>query len=84
MIVQHWYRATSFGQPVGPWRDCLRDVRADLEADGLGSHDEYGQFYITVPGGMIRRSAWVEFEEQEHPPHAATFGRRARSHGRRW
>ncbi|RYE57996.1 MAG: MBOAT family protein [Rhizobiaceae bacterium] len=72
------FRATSFGQPVGPWRDCLRDVHADLEADGLGSHDEYGQFYITVPGGMIRRSAWVEFEEPDRPPHAATFGRRAR------
>lgn len=84
MMVQVWYRATSFGVPCGPWRDNLRDVREDLEADGLGSHDEYGQFYITVPGGIIRRSAWVEFEEVARPPRRITYEQPARSRGRRW
>ena len=85
MRVQHWYRATSFGQPIGPWRDTLRDVRADLEADSLGSYDEYGQFYVTVPGGMMRKSGWVEFDEAPVlTGYQLTYGRRARSPGQRW
>lgn len=67
MMMQRWYRATCFGKPTGPWRDRLREVQEDLEADSLGSRDEYGQFYITVPGGIERRSAWVEFEEAYRP-----------------
>lgn len=84
MRVQNFYRATSFGEPIGPWRDSLRDVWADLEADQLGSFDDYGQFYVTVPGGMLRRSIWVEFEEVERrPPRRLTCEQRARLHARR-
>lgn len=83
MMVQNWYRATSFGVPVGPWRDRMRDVYADLEADGLGSRDEYGQFYVTVPGGMERRSAWVEFEEAYQPRRRITCGQLAKSRAQR-
>ena len=81
--MQRWYRATCFGKPTGPWRDRLREVQEDLEADSLGSRDEYGQFYITVPGGIERRSAWVEFEEAYRPPRRITCELRARSHARR-
>jgi hypothetical protein len=58
--VVWWYRATCFGKPVGPWRDSARDVKRDLIAQGLGSYDEWNAFYITVPGGVDKRSAWIE------------------------
>lgn len=61
--VVHWYRATSFNEPVAPWRDSLREVRRDLIQRQLGSYDEYGCFFVTVPGGMQRRSDWVTFED---------------------
>lgn len=83
MMMQRWYRATSFGEPIGPWRERLREVYEDLEADGLGDRDEGGQFYVMVPGGVERRSYWVEFEEAYQPPRRATSALRARSHGRR-
>lgn len=59
----HFYRATSFGRPCGPWRDKLRHVREDLVAMGLGSFDDPMCFYLVVPGGIDRRSAWVDYEE---------------------
>lgn len=45
-----WYRALCFSKPVGPWRRCRKQMRRDLIAHGLGSYDEWGSFYITVPG----------------------------------
>lgn len=60
--VVHWFRATSFGTPVGPWRETMREARIDLIRQGLGSYDDDGWFFITVPGGIDRRSAWMDFE----------------------
>jgi len=60
-IVAHWYRATCFGEACGPWRTSLREVRADLEGQGLGGYDEGGQFYVTVPGGIARESDWMDY-----------------------
>lgn len=61
--VIEWCRATSFGVPVGPWRFGRRDARRDLMAEGLGSYDEYGCFFITVPGGLDVRQEWMAFDE---------------------
>ena len=59
--MAHWYRATCFGVACGPWRTSLREVRADLVGQGLGSYDETGQFYVTVPGGIDRESDWMDY-----------------------
>lgn len=61
--VIEWCRATSFGVPIGPWRFGRRDARRDLIAEGLGSYDEDGCFFTTVPGGMDVRQEWVNFDE---------------------
>jgi hypothetical protein len=61
--VIEWCRATSFGVPVGPWRFGRRDARRDLMAEGLGSYDEDGCFFITVPGGLDVRQEWMAFDE---------------------
>jgi len=45
-----WYRALCFATPVGPWRSCREKVRRDLIARELGSYDEWGRFFVTVPG----------------------------------
>lgn len=70
-ILAYWYRATCFGAPIGPWRNSLRAAKGDLEREGLGSYDEWGQFYITVPGGLQQQGAWMDFAEW------AANGRRA-------
>lgn len=62
-IVAYWYRATCFGSPCGPWRTTRWEVRDDLEAQGLGSHDERGTFFVTVPGGIQSHGEWMDFEE---------------------
>lgn len=64
-IVVHWCRATCLGVSCGPWRFGYTAARRDLIAQGLGSYDEYGCFYTTVPGGLEVRSEWVSFEEAE-------------------
>lgn len=46
------YRAVSFGRPVGPWRADRDKARQDLIDHDLGSYDEWGSFYITVPGEL--------------------------------
>lgn len=51
------YRAACFGKPVGPWRSCLNKARADLVDRDLGSYDEWGWFWIIVPGEMQSRCA---------------------------
>ncbi len=55
------YRAVCFGQPIGPWRTRLRFAQDDLAAEGLGSRDDGGRFYITVPGGLQQSSYWRDF-----------------------
>lgn len=77
MRVKHWFRATCFNEPCGPWRESKRALYQDLEAQGLGSYDERGTFWVTVPGGYETESAWVPFEEADltrsvqrnHPAH---------------
>ncbi|MGR6747862.1 hypothetical protein, partial [Aeromonas veronii] len=49
--------------PIGPWRFGRRDARRDLIAEGLGSYDDDGCFFTTVPGGMDVRQEWVNFDE---------------------
>ena len=62
-ILRYWYRATCFGDPVAPWRDSLTEARRDLISMKLGSYDEWGAFFTTVPGGLLRDSAWVDYDE---------------------
>ena len=62
-IVRHWYRATCFGTPIAPWRDTIREARRDLIERKLGAFDEWGCFFVTVPGGLLSDSAWVDFDE---------------------
>lgn len=64
-VVVHWCRATCLGVPCGPWRFGYNAARRDLIARDLGSYDDYGCFYTTVPGGLEVRSEWVSFEEAE-------------------
>lgn len=73
-----WYRATCFGRPIGPWRKSVLYAREDLIAEGLGSHDEYGCFFVTVPGGLDQQAEWMPYDEavalaasvkRSHPPH---------------
>ena len=65
------YRATCFGRPIGPWRDRVRDVRRDLIQQKLGSYDEWGTFYVTVPGGIQRVDEWMDFAEWQASQRAA-------------
>lgn len=39
-------------------------ARRDLIAKGLGSYDEEGTFFTTVPGGMETRAEWMSLEEE--------------------
>lgn len=55
-----WYRAVCFGKPVGPWRQERERARRDLIARKLGSYDEWGKFWITVPGDMEIRHELVQ------------------------
>lgn len=50
------YRAASFGRPVGPWRTDKENARRDLIEHDLGSYDEWGNFWVTVPGDMQVKS----------------------------
>lgn len=47
-----WYRVTCFGKPCAPWRDDREAARQDAIEQGLGCYDDYGQWYLIVPGGM--------------------------------
>lgn len=62
MYRETWYRALCFGKPVAPWRNTKATARRDLIERGLGSFDDYGAFYITVPGDLERKSEWVKQE----------------------
>jgi len=62
MTAVRSYRVTCFGRPRGPWRETKEEARRDAIDLGLGSYDEYGQWFDTVPGRIVY--AWgVEDEE---------------------
>lgn len=63
-VVVRWYRALCFGVPCGPWRFGAGPARRDLIDNDLGSYDEDGVFFITVPGGLEHRSEWMSIEEE--------------------
>lgn len=46
------YRALCFRRPIGPWRLDRNQARRDLLEADLGSYDEWGSFYVTVPGDL--------------------------------
>lgn len=77
-----YYRATSFGRPVGIWRDSLRQAREDLIGLGLGSYDEWGWFFITVPGGFETDCAWMDFDEWRASSHARRAPDNSANHGK--
>lgn len=43
------YRVIVFGKPQAPWRSTREQARRDAVDLDLGSYDEWGQFFITVP-----------------------------------
>lgn len=47
-----WWRALCFGKPIGPWRTDRKLAQEDLIDRELGSYDEWGKFWVTVPGDM--------------------------------
>lgn len=59
MYRETWYRAVCFGRPVGPWHDTKARAQRDLIEAKLGSFDDYGTFYVTVPGDLIRETRWI-------------------------
>ena len=58
--MQTKYRALCFGRPIGPWRASCERARQDLIEMDLGSYDDWGAFYITVPGDM----EWMDIRVQ--------------------
>jgi hypothetical protein len=47
-----FYRVSAFGQPRGPWRSSRRRAQLDAVDLGLGEFDEWGRFYVAVPGDI--------------------------------
>lgn len=58
-----WHQATNFGRAAAPWRETIDEVRRDLIELGLGSFEDAGRFYITVPGGIRRQWGIVEIDD---------------------
>jgi len=49
------YRVTVLGEPKGPWRKEREQAERDaLELD-LGSYDEWGFFWVSVPAHIQTR-----------------------------
>ena len=44
------YRVTVFGKPKGPWRRVRQQAQNDAMQLGLGHVDEWGKFFVSVPG----------------------------------
>jgi hypothetical protein len=58
MQTKTYYRAMCFGKPIAPWRGTRDEARRDLAARELGSFDEWGFFWVTVPGELaVKRVA---------------------------
>lgn len=53
------YRVMAFGEPKGPWRANKHQVQQDAVAQGLGSYDEWGQFFFDAPAGF----QWVREDD---------------------
>ena len=47
-----FYRVCSFGKPRGPWRPTKRQAQQDAIELGLGEYDEWGKFFVSVPGDI--------------------------------
>lgn len=62
--MQYRYRAICLRRPIGPWRTSRDLARRDLVALDLGAYDEWGRFFIVVPGDM-------EWEYVAHQSRAA-------------
>jgi len=60
MYRETWFQALCLGKPIAPWRREKEKARKDLITHGLGSYDEWGKFFITVPGDLARKSVWVD------------------------
>jgi hypothetical protein len=54
-----YYRVCSFGKPQAPWRSSRKKAQQDAVALGLGEYDEWGKFYISVPGDI----EWIHERE---------------------
>lgn len=55
------YRVVVFGRARGPWRFDKVQANRDAMEIGLGSYDECGVFYVTVPADIeMRCFGWVE------------------------
>lgn len=76
-VVVRWCRAMCFDKPCGPWRFGVSGARRDLVSEGLGSYDEDGLFFITVPGGIQERSEWMSLAEEEELTRAVKGGHSA-------
>lgn len=46
------YRVRVFGQAKGPWRRVKRQAHTDAIELGIGSYDEWGTFFVSVPGDI--------------------------------
>ncbi|PNU02617.1 hypothetical protein A8V01_08955 [Novosphingobium guangzhouense] len=44
------YRVRVFGKPRAPWRRVKKQAQQDALELGLGSFDEWGKFFVSVPG----------------------------------
>lgn len=54
-----FYRVSSFGKAQSPWRATRRLAQQDAVELGLGEYDEWGRFYVSVPGEI----EWIHVNE---------------------
>jgi len=60
------FRVRSFGRPRGPWRRVKSQAERDAFEAGLGEYDEWGVFFVAVPGEIeelherfVTQDAWA-------------------------
>jgi hypothetical protein len=51
-VTVNLYRVVCFRAPVGPWRLERSQAHRDAVDERLGSYDEEGKFWATVPGDI--------------------------------
>jgi len=44
------FRVRVFGRPKGPWRRVRQQAQQDAVQLGIGQFDEWGKFFVSVPG----------------------------------
>jgi hypothetical protein len=44
------FRVRVFGKPQGPWRRVRKQAQQDAIELGIGTYDEWGKFFVSVPG----------------------------------